>query len=61
MLRTLDGYIVEPWVVMIQTIIHAAEHREQISSMLTSLGVAPPDLDGWSLGEHTHALVPISK
>ena len=25
----------------------AAEHREQISSMLSALGVTPPDLDGW--------------
>jgi uncharacterized damage-inducible protein DinB len=59
-LRTSDGYFVEPWVVMVQAINHATEHREQISSMLTALGVTPPDLDGWAYGEATDALTPIS-
>ena len=59
-LQTKDGYLVEPWVVMVQAINHATEHREQISSMLSALGVTPPDLDGWSYGEVTNALTPIS-
>jgi uncharacterized damage-inducible protein DinB len=59
-LRTTDGYFVQPWVVMVQAINHATEHREQISSVLTALGVTPPDLDGWSYGEATDALIPIS-
>ena len=59
-LRTKDGYFVEPWVVMVQAINHATEHREQICSMLSALGVTPPDLDGWSYGEATHALIPVS-
>jgi uncharacterized damage-inducible protein DinB len=59
-LQTKDGYYVEPWVVLVQVINHATEHREQLSSMLTSLGVTPPDLDGWTYGEVTNALVPIS-
>jgi len=59
-LRTTDGYFVEPWVVMVQAINHASEHREQISSMLTALGHTPPDLDGWAYGEATDALIPIS-
>ena len=59
-LRTTDGYLVEPWVVMVQVINHATEHREQISSMLSALGVTPPDLDGWTYGEVTNALIPIS-
>ena len=60
-LETRDGHLVEPWVLMVQIINHASEHREQISSMLTALGVTPPDLDGWSYGEATNALIPISK
>lgn len=60
-LQTTDGYFVEPWVVMLQVINHATEHREQISSMLSALGVTPPDLDGWSYGEATNALIPISR
>ncbi len=59
-LQTRDGYLVEAWVVMIQIINHATEHREQICSMLTTLGVTPPDLDGWSYGESSNALIPIS-
>ncbi len=59
-LQTKDGYFVEPWVVMVQVINHATEHREQICSMLSALGVTPPDLDGWSYGEVTHALTPIA-
>jgi len=59
-LQTTDGYFVEPWVVLVQIINHATEHREQINSMLTSLGVTPPNLDGWSYGEVTKALVPIT-
>jgi uncharacterized damage-inducible protein DinB len=57
-LRTRDNYLVEPWVIMLQAINHATEHREQINSMLSALGFTPPDLDGWSFGEATSALVP---
>jgi uncharacterized damage-inducible protein DinB len=60
-LPTMDGFFVEPWVVMVQIINHATEHREQIKSMLSSLGVTPPDIDGWDYGEVTNALIPIPK
>lgn len=59
-LKTKDGYFVEPWVILVQAINHATEHREQINSMLTALGITPPNLDGWSYGEVTKALTPIS-
>jgi uncharacterized damage-inducible protein DinB len=59
-LQTQEGYFVEPWVVMAQAINHATEHREQIKSMLSALGVTPPDIDGWNYGEATQALVPMS-
>jgi uncharacterized damage-inducible protein DinB len=57
-IQTRDGYYVEPWVLMVQIINHATEHREQIKSMLTALGVTPPSIDGWDYGEAVHALVP---
>ena len=60
-LQTKDDFYVEPWVVMLQVINHAHEHREQIKSMLTALGVTPPDIDGWDFGEATGTLVPIAK
>lgn len=59
-LQTRDGYHVEPWVILLQAINHATEHREQINSMLSALGITPLDLDGWSYGEATQALVPIT-
>jgi uncharacterized damage-inducible protein DinB len=60
-LQTRDNFYVEPWVLMVQIINHATEHREQINSMMSALGVTPPDLDGWNYGEATNALIPISK
>lgn len=59
-LQTQDGYFVAPWVVLLQVINHATEHREQIKSMLTALGVTPPNLDGWRYGEVTKDLIPIT-
>jgi len=60
-LETTDGYYTEPWVVMLQVINHATEHREQIKSMLSALGVTPPNIDGWDYGEAREALIPISR
>lgn len=57
--QTRDRYYVEPWVMLVQAINHATEHREQIKSMLTALGVTPPEIDGWVFAEATGALVPI--
>jgi uncharacterized damage-inducible protein DinB len=56
-----DGYLVEPWVIMLQVINHATEHREQIKSLLTFLGVTPPKIDGWSYGRATNAYIPPSE
>jgi uncharacterized damage-inducible protein DinB len=60
-LQTRDGYHVNSWVLIVQIINHATEHREQIKSMLTALEVTPPSVDGWDYGEATNALVPIAK
>lgn len=53
-----DGYRVEPWVIITQVINHATEHREQIKSILTSLGIEPPRIDGWLFGRQSGALIP---
>ena len=60
-LQTTDGFLVEPWVVMVQIINHATEHREQIKSMLSALGVTPPNIDGWDYAEFTNAMIPKEK
>jgi uncharacterized damage-inducible protein DinB len=53
-----EGWFVQPWVLMVQIINHATEHREQIKSMLTSLGLGAPSIDGWDYGEVTNAYSP---
>jgi uncharacterized damage-inducible protein DinB len=60
-LQTTDGYHTEPWVVMLQIVNHATEHREQIKSMLSALGITPPSMDGWDYGEVRNALIPVEK
>ena len=47
-LQTRDDHWVEPWVIMVQIINHATEHREQIKAILTEIGIEPPDLQGWA-------------
>jgi len=58
-LQTTDGFFVEPWVIMLQIINHATEHREQVKNMLSALGSTPPEIDGWSYAEFMGALLPI--
>jgi uncharacterized damage-inducible protein DinB len=49
-------YSADPWVLTVQTIYHAGEHREQIKSMLSALEITPPEIDEWLFGESTGAL-----
>jgi uncharacterized damage-inducible protein DinB len=35
-------------IILTQVINHATEHRAQIMTILTQLGIQPPDLDGWT-------------
>ncbi len=52
-------------VFLVQAMNHAAEHRTQILSSLTTLGHGPPALseqiDGWSWGHHSGAMRPRSE
>ena len=47
---------VEPWMIMVQAIHYAAEHREQIKSMLSTLGITPPEIDGWDFGSEISSI-----
>lgn len=58
LLHLSDGYRVEPWVIIVQAINHATEHREQIKSIMSVLGVEPPRIDGWMFGRQLNALIP---
>lgn len=35
-------------IFLTQAINHATEHRSQVMTMLTQLGIEPPSVDGWS-------------
>jgi uncharacterized damage-inducible protein DinB len=35
-----------------QAIHHGTDHRSQICTGLTALGIQPPDIDVWAFGEH---------
>jgi uncharacterized damage-inducible protein DinB len=41
---------VDASVVLVQALNHSTEHRSQICTILTSLGVSPPEIDGWTWG-----------
>lgn len=47
-----DGFTRDATVAlrMIQALHHANEHRTQVYTALTVLGIAPPRLDGWTYG-----------
>lgn len=40
-------------VVIAQIFNHANEHREQICAILTSIGIEPPEIDGWNYSAAT--------
>lgn len=35
-------------LLLIQAVNHATEHRSQVATILTQLGVEPPDMSGWA-------------
>ena len=35
-------------LMLLQAINHGTEHRSQIATILTHLGIAPPEMDGWT-------------
>ena len=49
-----DGaYETESFVPVIQALHHGNAHREQICSIITALGIEPPDLQVWAYAEAT--------
>ena len=38
------------WVILGQVIDHGREHRSHAATILTQLGIEPPDIDMWSYG-----------
>jgi uncharacterized damage-inducible protein DinB len=42
---------VPAWVVLLQAPFHATEHRQQVATMLTNLGIEPPEPDLWAFNQ----------
>jgi uncharacterized damage-inducible protein DinB len=52
--RSASGkYDIEAPVIIVQMVHHGTEHRSQINTVLTSLGVEPVDLSSWAWGDAT--------
>jgi uncharacterized damage-inducible protein DinB len=50
-----DGAVSEmtAGLMLAQALHHSNVHREQISAVLTGLGLTPPDISGWAYGRET--------
>lgn len=50
---TLDGEEVRlpGWILLAQAIDHGREHRSHVATILTQLGITPPDIDVWAFAE----------
>ncbi|HEY7030593.1 MAG TPA: DinB family protein [Thermomicrobiales bacterium] len=46
-----EGYTLPVWLLLVQAINHATEHRAQVAAILTQLGIEPPGMDGWTYHE----------
>ncbi len=46
-----EPYALPAATILIQAINHATEHRAHVATILSQLGIEPPDLDGWTYGE----------
>ena len=46
-----EGYTLPVWLLLVQAINHATEHRTQVAAILTQQGIEPPSMDGWTYHE----------
>jgi uncharacterized damage-inducible protein DinB len=46
-------------LLFVQAVNHGTEHRSQIATILTNLGVQPPEIDGWTFFELSGQLIPV--
>ncbi|MGH2551299.1 MAG: DinB family protein [Thermomicrobiales bacterium] len=44
-------YTLPVWLLFIQAINHATEHRAQVAALLTQQSIEPPGMDGWTYHE----------
>jgi uncharacterized damage-inducible protein DinB len=46
-------------LLLLQAVNHGTEHRSQVATILTQLGVVPPEMDGWTYFEESGQLIPV--
>jgi uncharacterized damage-inducible protein DinB len=46
-----DPFTLPVWLMFLQAINHATEHRAQVAAILTQQGIEPPSMDGWTYHE----------
>lgn len=46
-----EDYVLPVWLLILQAINHATEHRAQVAAILTQQGIEPPSMDGWTYHE----------
>jgi len=46
-------------LILLQAVNHGTEHRSQVATILTQLGVEPPEMDGWTYFDASGQLVPV--
>jgi uncharacterized damage-inducible protein DinB len=44
---------------LLQAVNHGTEHRSQVATILTQLGVEPPNMDGWTYIDASGQFVPV--
>ena len=44
---------------LLQAVNHGTEHRSQVATIHTQIGVQPPEMDGWTYFELSGQLVPV--
>ena len=51
--REGSAFEVRSGVIAAQNLNHGNEHRSQVATILTTLGIDPPEIDGWAWGQAT--------
>lgn len=46
-------------LLLLQAINHGTEHRSQVATILTTLGIEPPEMDGWAYLFASEHMVPV--
>jgi uncharacterized damage-inducible protein DinB len=54
-----DRWSMPVCLFLLQAVNHGTEHRSQVATILTQIGVEPPEMDGWAYFLDSGHMVPI--